>query len=1000
MTKTYYLFRIWLVFSSWFLVFMFHVAIHAQEVPISGVITDGQHPIAGASILIKHTVRGTVSDFDGRYELYAAPRDTLQISYLGYSPMELPVGSLRVINAILQEDATALGEVTIHAGYYNTTERTKTGSIAQITAKEIAKQPVSNPLAAMQGLMSGVHITQTTGVAGGGFDIQIRGKNSLRADGRAPLYLVDGIPIATENMGNTLISGGILTGQGISPLNSLNPSDIASIEVLKDADATAIYGSRGANGVVLITTKKGTSGKTRFSVNSYTGVGGVTRRLDLMNTQEYLTMREQAFLNDGLTDFPSYAYDVNGTWDRTRYTDWQEELIGGTAYTNSVQGTVSGGSETTRFLLSGTHYNESTVFPGDFSFRKNAVSFNVHHTPTDQRFNVLLSGSYIADTNNLLGTDLTRQAYTLAPNAPEPYHPDGTLNWEGSTWNNPYRLLNETYDAKNNHLIANAKLEYRPLPALAFKVGLGFADAQLEESKATPHTVYDPAYGLDSASSTLILNTARLQTWNFEPQVTYNKTVLGGTLDVLLGATFEGRKKDQTGLYAYGFTSNSLIHNLAAASQVMALSTDNTEYRYQAIFGRLHYAIADTYFINLTGRRDGSSRFGPGKQFANFGAIGAAWLFSESAFFDTHMRWLSFGKLRGSYGTTGNDQIGDYQYLDTYHLSGLSYGGQTGLEPTRLYNPDFSWETNKKKEVALELGFLKDRLFLTTAYYTNRSSNQLVGIPLPGTTGFPLVTANLDATVENTGWEFDIQANWIQRPNFTWKSSLNISVPKNKLVSFPDLEGSTYVNQYVIGEPLDIIKVYHYTGMNPDTGIYEFEDYNGDGQLSSSHDREGIVRTAPEYFGGLQNSLGYKNWQFDFSLQFVKQLGSNYNYLGVLPGIASNLPVDFNDAWQQPGDTSSIQPYTTGLNSDATNAYYRYIASDAAYSDASFIRLKNLSLSYTIPMTGMGTARCRVYAQGQNIFTLTKFKGPDPENQSSGMLPPLRVFSLGIDFSI
>ncbi|TYB71602.1 SusC/RagA family TonB-linked outer membrane protein [Bizionia algoritergicola] len=979
---------------------MFHVAIHAQEIPISGVITDGQHPIAGASILIKHTVVGTVSDFDGRYELYAQPTDTLQISYLGYTPMELSVGSLRVINAILREDATALGEVTINAGYYNTTEKTKTGSIAQITAKEIAKQPVSNPLAAMQGLMSGVHITQTTGVVGGGFDIQIRGKNSLRADGSAPLYLVDGIPFATENLGSTLISSGILSGQGISPLNSLNPADIASIEVLKDADATAIYGSRGANGVVLITTKKGTSGKTRFSVNSYTGVGGVTRRLDLMNTQEYLTMREQAFLNDGLTEFPSYAYDVNGTWDRNRYTDWQNELIGGTAYTNSVQATISGGSETTRFLLSGTHYKESTVFPGDFSFRKNAVSFNVHHTATDDRFDVLLSGSYLADTNNLLGTDLTRQAYTLAPNAPEPYHPDGTLNWENSTWNNPYRLLNETYVAKNNNLISNAQLEYRPLPALAFKMGIGFSDTQLDESKATPHTIYDPSYGLDSASSTLILNTARLQTWNFEPQVTFNQSILGGTLDVLLGATFEGRQRDQSGLYAYGFTSNSLIHNLSAASQVAALSTTNTEYRYQAIFARLHYALADTYFINLTGRRDGSSRFGPGRQFANFGAIGAAWLFSESAFFDTHMGWLSFGKLRGSYGTTGNDQIGDYQYLDTYHLSGLGYGGQTGLEPTRLYNPNFSWETNRKMEVALEMGFLKDRLFLTTAYYTNRSSNQLVGIPLPGTTGFPLVTANLDATVENSGWEFDIQANWIRRPHFTWKSSLNISVPKNKLVSFPDLEGSTYVNQYVIGEPLDIIKVYHYTGMNPDTGIYEFEDYNGDGQLNSSHDRERIVRTAPEYFGGLQNSMGYKNWQFDFSLQFVKQLGSNYNYLGVLPGIASNLPVDFNDAWQQPGDSSPVQPYTTGLNSDVTNAYYRYIASDAAYSDASFIRIKNLSLSYTIPMTGMGTARCRIYAQGQNIFTLTKFKGPDPENQSSGMLPPLRVFSLGIDFSI
>nr|WP_325582974.1 SusC/RagA family TonB-linked outer membrane protein [Gelidibacter sp.] len=968
---------------------------------VTGRVTDGNLPISGASIIIKNTMTGTVSDFDGRYSITAKATDTLEVSYLGYSTVTVPVQGRKAIDVTLQEDATALSEVRINAGYYSVKDRERTGSIARITSKDIEKQPISNPLAAMQGRMAGVNITQSSGVPGGGFDIQIRGKNSLRTDGNAPLYIVNGIPFGTENIGNTSISGGILPGihGGVSSLNSINPVDIESIEVLKDADATAIYGSRGANGVVLITTKKAKQAKTTVNINTYTGVGSVTRKLKLMNTEQYLTMREQALINDGIIEFPSYAYDVNGTWDRNRYTDWQNELIGGTAYTNSVQASISGGSESTRFLLSGTNYRETTVFPGDSKFKKTSVNFNLQHISEDKKFEVALSGNYISDQNNLLATDLTRQAYILPPNAPELYNSDENLNWENSTWENPLRLLEEKYLARNNNLIANSMIIYSPLPNWELKTGIGFTDSNLLESKASPHTVWNPAYGFGSEMSYLYLNDANLQSWNFEPQLSFKQKILGGQLTTLIGATFQSRSRRQSGFYAWGFSNNNLINNIAAASNVVALGTNNSEYRYSAIFGRINYSYSDKYFLNLTGRRDGSSRFGPGKRFANFGAIGAAWLFSRENFFSENIQWLSFGKLRGSYGTTGSDQIGDYQFQNTYNLSGLSYQGVIGLEPTRLFNPDFSWETNTKIEGALELGFLKDRLLLSVVHYRNRSSNQLVGIPLPGTTGFPLVTANLDATVQNTGWEFEIQGKLISNDNFSWTTSLNLTLPKNKLISFPDLEGSTYANQYVIGQALDIYKVYHYTGMNPQAGIYEFEDYDGDEQITAGNDREKIIRITPEFFGGLHNSISYKKWQFDFLFQFVKQLGSNYNYFGILPGVANNLPTDFTDAWQQPGDNSAIQLYTTGLNSEATNAYYRFLSSDGAFSDASFIRLKNLSLSYTLPTIWSESTTCRIYMQGQNLLTITRFNGPDPENQSGIRLPPLRIFSLGIELN-
>lgn len=966
---------------------------------ISGTVSDGSGPLPGVTVLVKGTRRSVVTDTDGKFSIVASPSEVLIFSFIGYKDVEVIVGNQNTLNIILEDAASNLEELTINAGYYTVTKRESTGNISRVTAKDIGKQPLSNPLAALQGRMPGVNITQASGVPGSNFNIQIRGTNSLRADGNTPLYVVDGIPFGGESLGSSLASGGILPGTGLSPLNSINPADIQSIEILKDADATSIYGSRGANGVVLITTKKAKEGKSSFTINSYTGAGTITRKMDLMNTSQYLAMREQALANDGITELPFYAYDVNGTWDRNRYTDWQKELIGGTSTINSTQIGVSGGNRQTRYLVNATHYKETTVFPGDFSYNKTTVNFNVGHTSEDNKFEIALSGNYTADKNNLAGNDLTRQAYTLAPNAPALYLQDGSLNWEGSTWTNPLSVLRERYLALNNNLIANGSITYRPLKGLEIRANLGYTDARLQESRKSPSSMYDPAYGFGSEVSTLFQNTASSKSWNFEPQISYESSLFGGTLKALLGTTFQSRSRIQSSVYGTGFLSDELISNIAAASIVTVMPSNNSEYRYNAAFARLNYSYNGTYFLNLTGRRDGSSRFGPGKRFANFGAIGAAWVFRQNSAPENFLPWLSFGKLRASYGTTGSDMIGDYQFLNTYLLSQYQYQGSIGLEPSRLFNPAFSWETNKKAEAAIDLGLFKDRFTLSVAHYRNRSSNQLVGIPLPGTTGFSSISANLGATVENTGWEFELGGKPFTGNDFNWNVSLNLTIPNNKLIAFPGLEGSTYAQQYIIGQAVDIRKVYHYTGINPQTGVYEFEDYDGDGNITANGDREKTVRVTPTIFGGLQNSLSYKNWQIDFLFQFAKQKGSNYNYLGTLPGTASNLPAEFTNVWQQPGDTGVAQPYTTGSNADRTQAFYRFMASDAAYSDASYIRLKNLSISYTIPQKWLGGMNCRVYTQGQNLLTITNFKGPDPENQSTGLLPPLRVVSIGAEIN-
>ncbi|HLV38548.1 SusC/RagA family TonB-linked outer membrane protein [Xanthomarina sp.] len=974
--------------------FIFYFSADAQQIQVSGQITDGQTAISGASILVKNTVQGTVSDFDGRFELYAEKTDTLLISYLGYKPMELAVGNRRTIAVVLQEDATALGEVTINAGYYNTTERAKTGSIARMTTKEIETQPVTNPLAAMEGRMTGVDIVQTSGVPGSGFEVRIRGQNSIMA-GNAPLYIVDGVPFNEQTLGSRNSSGTIIPGGNISPLNAINPSFIESIEVLKDADATAIYGSRGANGVVLITTKKGQQSKTKFTINSSTGIANITQKRDLMNTEQYLDMRREAFENDGITAYPANAYDVNGTWDPNRYTDWQEELIGGTASTRQFMASVSGGSENTQFLLSGMYQNETTVFPGDFNYDRITFNSNIRHSSTDKKIQLDFSAGYTVEDNLLPGKDLTSDAYRLSPNAPNLYNDDGSLNWENSTWTNPLAQLEGKYTNQSNNLIANTVVSYNLFENFQVKLSAGYTNTKLEDHRIIPHTIYNPAYGLDSSVSQSYSHSGNRHSFIVEPQLNWTRKGEKHTWNFLLGATFQSQEQDMLTLLGIGYANNSFLGNLNAAKNLIILNETEQEYNYQSVFARINYAYKNKIFINATGRRDGSSRFGPGNRFGNFGAIGVAWLFSE----ELKLPWLNLGKLRGSYGLTGNDQIGDYQYLQTYIIGDYPYDGNIGLVPARLYNPNFKWEENVKKEVAMELGFFEQGLSLSVAYYNNRSTNQLINYALPGTTGFNSIQANLDAKVENSGWEFELSGAVFRSTNFKLNTSINLSLPQNKLLEFPGLEDSSYANQYVIGKPLSIFKLYHLQGVNPDTGLFEVEDYNGDGLITSAEDKQYVADLNPKFYGGISNSLSYKNWGLDFLFQFVKQKGFNEFYGSQPPGTMFNQPVSVLEHWQVPGDQTMMQQYTAGANPSATLAYSQFTQSNGIISDASFIRLKTLALSYSLFFGQGGDSSCRISLQGQNLLTFTKFNGGDPE-QITGFLPPLRRISLGVQFDL
>jgi TonB-linked SusC/RagA family outer membrane protein len=973
------------------------IGAQAQEVTVSGTVSDAQGALPGVGVLVQGTTKGTITNEQGYYQLTAEKGQVLQFSYLGYATQEMLVGPATVYNVVLQASSTALEEVTVNAGYYTVKDKERTGSIARITAKDIEKQPVTNVLATMQGRMAGVSVTQATGMPGGGFSIQIRGLNSIRTGGNDPLYIVDGMPYGSQSLGSASTSISILP-TGVSPLNHINIADIESIEVLKDADATAIYGSRGANGVVLITTKRGKSGHTRFGLHASNTIGRISSRMDLMNTEQYLAMRREAFVNDGITTYPANAYDVNGRWDQNRYTDWIKELLGGTSYSNHVKASVSGGSVSTQFMISGNYLRESTVFPGDSNYRKGGVHSSIVHQSIDDRLKLTFSVDYTSDKNNLPGIDLTRLAYTLAPNAPSLYDEAGALNWENGTFRNPLAYLNGAYLGATENLNGSVQLTYRLIDRLVFKSGIGYNNISLTESRISPTTLYSPFDNVSPAFSMLYLNNGKRHSWIFEPQLAWDKEQGEFDFTILTGLTFQDQRSQVLSQTGTGFASNALINTIDAASSVDITAHDRLQYRYNAIFGRANIKWKDRYLVNITGRRDGSSRFGPSNRFAAFGAFGAAWLFSEEPAIKG-WKALSSGKLRASYGTTGNDQIGDYQYLDTYTVSGVNYGGITGLQPSRLFNPSFGWERNKKIEASLEVGFFQDDLVVTTSVYQNRSSNQLVGIPLPGTTGFTSLQANLDATVQNTGLELDVRTVNMNTKNLKWTSNLNLTLPRNKLIAFSNLEGSTYANSLVIGESLNILKVYNYEGIDPTTGLYTFKDLNGDGVITAAGDKQWVSDVSPKFFGGFGNQLDFKNWKLDFLFHFVKQQGRNYIYTNTLAGTMNNQPTAVLNHFPNNGTAAETQHYTTGANSAALTAYSRYTSSTAAISDASFVRLKSINLTYTLPSAWSKTFTGKLYIQGQNLLTITQYKGADPENQSTTFLPPLKQFTFGVDLN-
>lgn len=535
---------------------------------------------------------------------------------------------------------------------------------------------------------------------------------------------------------------------------------------------------------------------------------------------------------------------------------------------------------------------------------------------------------------------------------------------------------------------------------LIVTTSIGYNNSQNNQNKIIPIASQDPS--LNPKGNFRVGNT-NFHNLIIEPKVEHNFFISKGKLTALVGGTVQTNETEGFLNNGTNYTNDLLLNSINNAPN-KGYAVNNAEYKYTGVFGRVNYNWMNKYIINLNARRDGSSRFGPGRRFGNFGSIGAAWIISEEKLIK-QIPFISFGKLRASYGLTGSDQILDYQYLSRWNFgSGI---GLTGVYNTLipLYPAGFSdsllqWEVNKKLEASISLGILKDRISFEVSWYQNICGNQLVSFPTPSFAGFISVTSNTPAKVKNSGLEIIAGGKFIERKNLGWSIKATFSMNRNKLVSYPNISQSPFSNSLVIGKPLNIQRVLHFTGIDPQNGSFTFEDLNHDGNVnviatSSNDDRYPIVLN-PKFDGGFTNSFRYRNLSFDLLFYYRNQLGRNFLVSSTQPGIISNQSVQIVNRWQKPGDIATIGKYSTR---GSTDRLYYYNYSDSRITDASFIRLQNISISYFFSENirkKLGASNLKIYIQAENLLVFTNYKGIDPEVQTVGAMPRPKIVTAGL----
>ena len=966
-----------------------------QILTVEGKVLDEKGaPLEGVTIAVKTTTQVIVSDNNGMFSVTVPDESSILVfSFVGYKTQEVAVRDKSNILVRLQVDVQRLSDV-VSIGYGTIEKRRLISPVSVVKSDDIKNLPLTSFDQMLQGLASGVFVTNNSGAPGKPVSITIRGRNSINIGD--PLIVVDGTPVISQSLGSSF---GV--DNRLDPLSGINPADIASIEILKDAGAAAIYGSRAANGVILITTKRGRDGKTIFTADAYQGVGIPTGRLNLLRTTDYIKLRREGFLRDNLTlPLPS---DLQ-TPDSLTNTNWQDLVYKPTTI-GEYKISMNGGNHLTRFYISSGYRKETNPLSGKKGLERGTFRINMDHKATDRlSVGVSLGGS--KDVNQNTSDASTSyspvDAALLAPPNMTPYDAAGNFTVVPMPYGvgNPIAIFKSKINSNTTQLKTSLNLHYKIGGGLSFHTDLGYdynnLSAQIYFPKAVnavlQNTLFDGSVFTNNTNS-----------FSVEPQLRYDNTFKGDhQVSAVAGTTIQKRTTTTSTVYGKGFPSDDLQQMSAAATTDG--SSARIQYGFNSVFGRFNYSYQTKYIASATLRRDGSSRFGPGNKYGNFWSVGGGWIFSREALLKKS-KFISLGKLRASYGIVGSDALADFTYLDQYQP--FSYGGQPGVRPITAQNPNVKWEETSKFDAGIDLGFFDSRIGITLNYFQNNTTNLLITKSLPTQSGFSSIQDNLPAKVRNKGYEVELTASVIQAKDFKWLSKFNFTHEKNVLQEFPGLEKeeSFYKYNYKVGESLNLLWGYQFLGIDPSTGTPIYEGFNIDGTKKNPTDpfggRQVLGRYSPVYYGGWINNFSYKGFSLDVFFHFVHGL--------LLPnGLAdlnnssistNNQVTDVLSRWQKQGDITSVPRTATSasawwISSNIDRQSSRFL------SDASFIRLKNVTLAYQFPaslLSHLKIKELRVFATAQNAATWTSFTGIDPETGSN--VAPVKMWIGGINLN-
>ncbi|MCU0450630.1 MAG: TonB-dependent receptor [Bernardetiaceae bacterium] len=1006
----------------------------AQTRAVSGKVTaaDDGSPLPGVSVLIKGTTTGTTTDVNGAYRLASVPdQATLVFSYVGFTKLEIPVGNQSELNISLKSDEKLLSEVVV-VGYGTQDRREVTGAVSSVMGKEVKNLPLLGVDQAMQGRAAGVFVTQNSGTPGGGIAVRIRGSGSITGSNE-PLYVVDGVPINTGSYSRIGVGN-----QQTNAIADLNPSEIESIEVLKDGAASAIYGSRASNGVVLITTKRGKAGKSNVDFGFYTGFQNVWQQPGLVTGPQYVEALQEGVRNRfGANIIPSQVglVGLDNAPSSYQTTDWLSEIFR-TAPISQYDLGVSGGNESTKFRISGTYFDQQGIIVGS-NFERMNVRLNLDHKISEKvkvGTSIGLTRSLqnrIQNDNNIFGVLST--AVLLGTHIPV-RNPDGTYARDpNASVDNPVAVATEPLiSAVTNRVIGNAFLEYEIIKGLSFRSNWGIDFLGFRDRTFFPTTTNT---GAGSNGSGTEVYTQDLG-WLTENTLNYSKTFGKHQLTALVGATYQESDYETILAAANTFPGNS-IRRLSAGAVKSDASSGGTSWGIASYLSRVNYGYAGKYLFSASIRYDGSSRFAEARRWGVFPSASAAWRIAEEKFMDG-LPFVSDLKLRASWGQTGNQEFGNFNYLGLYG-SGNNYLQQGGIAPSQLANPDLTWEKADNYNVGLDFGFLDDRFTLSAEYFVRNTLELLLNRQLPLTSGFGSITQNI-GSMQNRGWEFTANTTNINSESFKWTTNFNISFIKNEITSLFNNQpfAAGFASWVEVGQPIGSFRGFRVDGIfqnqeeinqlnaearrqsgNPNAvyqaaltspGDVRFRDLNGDGRITGD-DQEILGSAQPRFFGGITNTFSFKGFDLMLFFQFVNGNKIYNNTRAFSEGMNSVFG-------QTEGILNRWTP--TNTNTDVPRAVFgdpnnNRRSSDRFLEDGSFTRLKNLTFGYTLPSSLVAKTKflrsLRLYMTGQNLLTFTNYKGFDPEvNTFSGSntalgtdfltFPQARTITFGVNLGL